>query len=89
LKDPTLKTFQTTLRGFHSVFGSLPQDGRAAQWASIKEIVYLYGKEDADGDWEFSSMPELTDTVRITVNFIGGKMQKTAKIEEIGKVDET
>jgi hypothetical protein len=56
--------------------------------ASIKEIVYLYGKEDADGDWEFSSMPELTDTVRITVNFIGGKMQKIAKVEEIGTFNE-
>jgi hypothetical protein len=50
--------------------------------------VYLYGKEDADGDWEFSSMPELTDTVRITVNFIGGKMQKIAKVEEIGTFNE-
>jgi hypothetical protein len=41
------------------------------------------------GDWEFSSMPELTDTVRITVNFIGGKMQKIAKVEEIGTFNES
>jgi hypothetical protein len=36
----------------------------------------------------FSSMPELTDTFRITMHFIGGKMQKTAKVEEIGTFNE-
>jgi hypothetical protein len=56
--------------------------------ASVKGTVYLYGKEDDDGDWDFSSMPELTDTFRITMHSLDGKIQKIAKVEEIGTFNE-